>query len=44
MNFEFLPLIHSDYAMWVILTLMTAVSATVFLVFWRKRYLARAGR
>ena len=44
MNFEFLPLIHSDYAMWVILALMTGVGAIVFLVFWRKRYLARTGR
>jgi Mg2+ and Co2+ transporter CorA len=44
MNFEFLPLIHSDYAMWIILALMTGVGAIVFLVFWRKRYLARSGR
>jgi magnesium transporter len=44
MNFEFLPLIHSDYAMWFILALMTAVGLTVLLVFWRKRYLARSGR
>jgi len=44
MNFEYLPLIHSDYAMWVILALMLAVGITVFLVFWRKRFLARSGR
>jgi magnesium transporter len=44
MNFEYLPLIHSDNAMWFILALMTGVGATVFLVFWRKRYLARSGR
>lgn len=44
MNFEFLPLIHSAYAMWVILGLMAGVAAAVLLVFWRKRYLARTGR
>ncbi len=44
MNFEFLPFIHSAHAMWIMLTLMAAVALTVLLVFWRKRYLARAGR
>jgi magnesium transporter len=44
MNFEFLPLIHSDYAMWFILALMMAVGVVVLLVFWRKRYLARSAR
>jgi magnesium transporter len=44
MNFEFLPLIHSDAAMWVILALMLVVAGIVFFVFWRKRYLARGGR
>jgi Mg2+ and Co2+ transporter CorA len=44
MNFEYLPLIHSDNAMWFILALMTGVGITVLLVFWRKRYLARSGR
>ena len=44
MNFEYLPLIHSDNAMWFILAFMTAVSVAVLLVFWRKRYLARSGR
>jgi magnesium transporter len=44
MNFEFLPLIHSDYAMWVVLAMMVCVGLVVLLVFWRKRYLARAGR
>ncbi|MEJ6021615.1 magnesium transporter CorA family protein [Ramlibacter sp. PS4R-6] len=41
MNFEFLPLIHSDKAMWVMLALMLAIALTVVGVFWRKRYLAR---
>ena len=44
MNFEFLPLIHSSSAMWVMLGLMLLVAFGVVLVFWRKRYLARSGR
>ena len=43
MNFEYLPLIHSDNAMWFILGFMVFVSAVVIAVFWRKRYLARTG-
>jgi Mg2+ and Co2+ transporter CorA len=44
MNFEFLPLIHSAEAMWVMLGVMGAISLVVLTVFWRKRYLARIGR
>ena len=44
MNFEFLPLIHSAQAMWVMLGVMLVISLTVVIVFWRKRYLARSGR
>jgi Mg2+ and Co2+ transporter CorA len=44
MNFEFLPLIHSDMAMWVMLGIMVAIALAVLGVFWRKRYLARTGR
>jgi magnesium transporter len=44
MNFEFLPLIHSDQAMWLILAVMAGVALAVLVVFWRKRYLARTGR
>jgi magnesium transporter len=44
MNFEFLPLIHSAEAMWVMLAVMALVSLVVIVVFWRKRYLARGGR
>ncbi len=44
MNFEFLPLIHSRYAMWVMLLMMLCVGVVVLLVFWRKRFLAQAGR
>jgi magnesium transporter len=44
MNFEYLPLIHSDKAMWVTLGIMMATLITIVLVFWRKRYLDRTGR
>jgi magnesium transporter len=44
MNFEFLPLIHSVQAMWVMLAVMAAVALVVLVVFWRKRYLAHASR
>ncbi len=44
MNFEFLPLIHSTTAMWVMLALMALVGISSVLVFWRKRYLDRTGR
>src|SRR5512133_940280 len=44
MNFEYLPLIHSDRAMWLMLALMATVALVVLVVFWRKRYLARTGR
>jgi magnesium transporter len=44
MNFEFLPLIHSAQAMWVMLGVMGVVAFVVLLVFWRKRYLAHTGR
>lgn len=43
MNFEFLPLIHSVGAMWVVLALMALVAAVLLILFWRKRYLARSG-
>jgi magnesium transporter len=44
MNFEYLPLIHSDKAMWVMLGIMVLTLVTVVLVFWRKRYLDHTGR
>jgi magnesium transporter len=43
MNFEFLPLIHSDKAMWIMLGLMVLVAVALLAIFWRKRYLARSG-
>jgi Mg2+ and Co2+ transporter CorA len=44
MNFEYLPLIHSDQAMWVVLAIMVLTLVVILMVFWRKRYLARTGR
>jgi Mg2+ and Co2+ transporter CorA len=44
MNFEYLPLIHSDKAMWVMLGIMLLTLVAILLVFWRKRYLDRTGR
>jgi Mg2+ and Co2+ transporter CorA len=44
MNFEYLPLIHSDKSMWVVLGIMLITLITIVLVFWRKRYLDRTGR
>jgi magnesium transporter len=44
MNFEFLPLIHSDKAMWVMLAIMLLTLMAILVVFWRKRYLDRTGR
>ncbi|MBG9388740.1 magnesium transporter CorA family protein [Caenimonas aquaedulcis] len=44
MNFEYLPLIHSAEAMWIMLGVMAFVALVVLLVFWRKRYISRVGR
>jgi Mg2+ and Co2+ transporter CorA len=44
MNFEYLPMIHSDQAMWVVLVIMALTLVIVLLVFRRKRYLERTGR
>jgi Mg2+ and Co2+ transporter CorA len=44
MNFEYLPLIHSDQSMWMVLSIMLLTVVIVLLVFWRKRYLERSGR
>lgn len=43
MNFEFLPLIHSVDAMWIVLALMITVAVVLLILFWRKRYLAHTG-
>jgi Mg2+ and Co2+ transporter CorA len=44
MNFEYLPLIHSAEAMWIMLVVMASVALVVLMVFWRKRYISRVGR
>jgi magnesium transporter len=41
MNFEFLPFIHAQNGFWWALGAMGLIAATLGLVFWRKRYLAR---
>lgn len=44
MNFEAMPLLHQALGFWVTLASMGALAGVLGLVFWRKRYLARAGR
>jgi Mg2+ and Co2+ transporter CorA len=41
MNFEWLPLIHRETGFWWTLGSMILIAATLGVVFWRKRYLAR---
>ena len=44
MNFDTLPLIHTQTGAWVATGVMVLVASVLVLVFWRKRYLARSGR
>jgi len=44
MNFEFLPLIHTQTGLWWALGAMGTVALLLVLVFWRKRYLTRTAR
>lgn len=44
MNFEFMPVIHSASGFWWTFGLMVLLVTVVLVVFWRKRYLSRAGR
>ena len=44
MNFEFLPVIHSESGFWWTLGSMVTIAVALGVVFWRKRYLARSGR
>ncbi len=44
MNFEFLPVIHSQAGFWWTFGLMVLLVVVVVSVFWRKRYLARTSR
>lgn len=41
MNFDFLPLIHTQTGFWMALALMGGVAIALGLLFWRKRYIAR---
>ena len=42
MNFEFMPWLHQASAFWWTLTSMVLIALALVLLFWRKRYLARA--
>jgi Mg2+ and Co2+ transporter CorA len=42
MNFEFIPLVHKADGFWIAMATMGAIAIVLVLVFWRKRYLARA--
>lgn len=44
MNFEFIPLVHRNTGFWWAMGGMGFTAITLVLVFWRKRYLARASR
>jgi Mg2+ and Co2+ transporter CorA len=42
MNFEFMPAIHNEAGLWWTVGTMVAMAVAMGVVFWRKRYLARA--
>jgi Mg2+ and Co2+ transporter CorA len=42
MNFEFIPLVHKTDGFWIAMALMGVIAVLLVVVFWRKRYLARA--
>lgn len=44
MNFEFLPLIHQQSGFWLTIASMAMIAVVLGVLFWRKRYLARAAR
>ena len=44
MNFDCIPLVHTAGGFWWAIAAMLAISVTLVLVFWRKRYLARSAR
>jgi magnesium transporter len=41
MNFDFVPVVHSQSGFWWVLGLMATTASVMCLVFWRKRYLMR---
>jgi magnesium transporter len=44
MNFDFIPLLHQQSGFWWTMAGMLTIGASMALVFWRKRYLARTTR
>jgi magnesium transporter len=44
MNFDFLPLIHSQSGLWLVLGGMVSIGLLLLILFWRKKYLARNER
>ena len=44
MNFEFLPVIHSQRGFWLTFALMVLLVVVVVALFWRKQYLARSSK
>jgi len=44
MNFEHIPLLHSDSGFWWAMASMGLIAAALALLFWRKRYIERSGR
>jgi Mg2+ and Co2+ transporter CorA len=44
MNFEFIPLVHSQGGFWWAMGAMGLIALVLVVVFWRKKYLARSGR
>ena len=44
MNFDFIPLLHLHSGFWWAMGSMLLIAASLGLVFWRKRYIARTGR
>ena len=43
MNFDTLPLIHSDTGVWIAAGVMATIGLGLGLFFWRKRYLSTRG-
>jgi len=44
MNFDVIPLMHDQAGFWLTLSSMALIASSLAWFFWRKRYLARAGR
>ena len=44
MNFDVIPLLHSNYGFWWTIGSMSLIAMTLAWLFWRKRYLLRSGK